>query len=335
MKKLFSLLTLLVIITNIFAGEDPNWRTKDGLYAAIFTQKGLIVCKLEYAKAPVTVGNYIALVEGKMPNSGRPVGQPFYDGLTFHRCIPNFMIQGGDGAQKGYNNPAYVFEDEFNPELRHDGPGVLSMANAGPNTNNTQFFITHVGTPHLNDKHSVFGKVVEGLNVVYTMANGDRMDSVRIVRVGDAAKKFDGLKTFNNRILYLNGVDEAWAKAFQAKVKVKNKNYKVTESGLCYAINKQGTGAKAEKGKKVVVHYTATLFDGTKFDASYDRNQPYEFTLGNGEVLRGWDEGIALLNVGTKATIFIPWYLGYGNRAAGPIPAKTDLIYDIEVIEVK
>lgn len=335
MKKIFALTSLMVFALSIFAAEDPKWRETDGLYAAIFTSKGLMVSRLEYKKVPYTVGNFVALTEGKMPNSGRPTGQPFYDGLTFHRCIPNFMIQGGDGAQSKFFNPAYTFEDEFNPELTHDGPGVMSMANAGPNTNNTQFFITHVGTPWLNNKHSIFGKLVEGQNVVISMANGDRIDSIRIIRIGEDAKKFDGMKAFNSRVKKQNGIDDAWTKAFEDKVRLKSKKFTSTETGLCYAITKQGTGAKAANGKKVVLHYTAKLFDGTKFDASYDRNTPYEFTLGAGQVMRGWDEGIANLNVGTKAIIYIPWYLGYGNNAAGPIPAKTDLIYEVEILEVK
>ncbi len=166
-------------------GRDP------GLYAVISTEKGEIVCKLTYDKTPLTVLNFVGLAEGTLQNDARPAGQPFYDGLKFHRVIADFMIQGGCPEGSGRGGPGYRFKDEFHPELRHDRAGVLSMANAGPGTNGSQFFITHGPTPHLNNRHSVFGHVVEGQSVVDAIAQGDTLQSIRIERVGDDAKAFD------------------------------------------------------------------------------------------------------------------------------------------------
>ena len=160
-----------------------------GVYAKITTVKGEILLKLAYKKAPKTVGNFVGLAEGTK-KSNKPAGTPFYDGIVFHRCIPGFMIQGGDPTGTGRGDAGYKFADEFHPELRHDGPGVLSMANSGRNTNGSQFFITHVATHWLDAKHAVFGKVVKGMDVVNTVANGDVMTKVEIIRSGKDAEAF-------------------------------------------------------------------------------------------------------------------------------------------------
>ncbi|MCS6935081.1 MAG: peptidylprolyl isomerase [Chitinophagales bacterium] len=323
------------------SAANTDWRKEPGLYAEFNTTKGIIVCKLEYQKVPMTVGNFVALCEGKQTDSGRPLGQPFYDGLTFHRVIANFMIQGGDAAGNGSGAlTKYTFPDEFDPTLRHDGPGVLSMANAGPNTNQTQFFITHVATPWLDNKHSVFGRVVQGQDVVNTIAQGDVMNSVRIIRIGKDAEKFDGLKTYQIK----KAEADARVKAEQALitkpaaeiVKEKYPNAKKTASGLYYVVEREGTGPKAENGKKVQVHYTGMFANGKKFDSSYDRNQPLPFTLGAGQVIKGWDEGIALMRVGSKYKLIIPSELGYGpNGYPGAIPGNATLIFDTELISVE
>lgn len=168
----------------------------DGIFAVITTNKGQIVAQLTYKQTPTTVGNFLALAEGHMENNFKGAGEPFYDGLTFHRVVPNFMIQGGDPLANGMGTPGYSFGDEFFPGLFHNKPGTLSMANSGPDTNGSQFFITHVATPWLDNKHSVFGYVIQGMDVVNAIAAGDVMESVRIYRNGDDAKQFKPMEAF-------------------------------------------------------------------------------------------------------------------------------------------
>jgi peptidyl-prolyl cis-trans isomerase A (cyclophilin A) len=167
--------------------------TEEGLFAKITTSKGLITIKLEYEKAPMTVANFVALAEGKMKNTAKPEGTPYFDGLKFHRVIADFMVQGGDPTGTGSGGPGYAFTDEIHPDLRHTRAGTLSMANAGPATNGSQFFITHKDTPWLDGKHAVFGYVVSGQDVVNAIAQNDVMQTVRIERVGKAAKAWDYL----------------------------------------------------------------------------------------------------------------------------------------------
>lgn len=322
------------------AQENLNWKNTDGLYAQFETSKGTIVCELEYKKVPMTVGNFVALAEGKMKNSAKPEGTPFYDGIVFHRVIADFMIQGGDPQGNGMGGPGYQFEDEFDASLRHSGPGILSMANAGPGTNGSQFFITHKATPWLDGKHSVFGHVVEGQSVVNAIAQGDKINKLTIVRVGADAQKFDGLQSFNNvRAEALKKQEEAKKAArasFEQFVKANYPKAKHTASGLYYVMEKEGSGAQAAAGKTVSVHYTGTLTNGSKFDSSLDRGEPISFQLGRGMVIKGWDEGIALLKVGSKAKLIIPSDLGYGERGApGAIPPNATLIFDVELVNVQ
>ena len=171
---------------------------ENGLYVKFHTSKGEILVKLSYEKTPGTVGNFVALVEGKQENKVREKGKPYYDGLVFHRVIADFMIQGGCPQGTGTGSPGYQFDDEFHPDLKHDGAGILAMANAGHATNGSQFYITHLATPWLDNKHSIFGKVVEGQSVVDSIAQGDAMERLEIIRIGDDAEKFDGLAAFEN-----------------------------------------------------------------------------------------------------------------------------------------
>tara|TARA_R110002073_G_scaffold187366_1_gene345992 strand:+ start:11151 stop:12083 length:933 start_codon:yes stop_codon:yes gene_type:complete len=309
---------------------------QDGLYAKFNTSKGDIVVALEYKKTPGTVGNFVALAEGNLENSVKPQGTPYYDGLKFHRVIPDFMIQGGCPLGSGTGNPGYQFDDEIHPDLKHDGPGVLSMANAGPGTNGSQFFITHIQTAWLDGKHTVFGKVVEGQSVVDAIAQGDTIDNLEIIRVGADAEAYNAVEAFRT----FEGAREkriAQAKAeAEAEMEKLAAGFSKTNSGLRYQVLQEGNGNKAEKGKTVSVHYKGQLTDGTVFDSSYKRNQPIDFALGVGQVISGWDEGIQLLKVGDKARFVIPSDLAYGSAGAGGvIPPDATLIFDVELMNVK
>ncbi len=308
----------------------------DGLYAKLQTIRGEITIKLEHEKTPGTVGNFVGLAEGKLENEAKPQGKPYYDGLVFHRVIPNFMIQGGDPKGTGVGGPGYQFEDEIHPELKHDRPGILSMANAGPGTNGSQFFITHVETAWLDGKHTVFGHVVEGQDVVNSIKQGDKIEKVEILRKGESAEKFNAVETFRQ----FNGAKaerEAAAKKQQEELLGElSQGFEQTGSGLRYKMISEGSGKKAEKGKTVAVHYKGMLPDGTVFDSSYKRKEPIEFPLGKGHVIEGWDEGIQLLKEGDKARFVIPSNLGYGSRGAGGvIPPNATLVFDVELVKVK
>lgn len=308
----------------------------DGLYTKIKSSKGDILLKLEFERTPGTVGNFVALAEGNMENSAKPQGQKYYDGLKFHRVIPDFMVQGGCPQGTGTGNPGYSFEDEFHADLKHDKPGILSMANAGPGTNGSQFFITHVPTPWLDNKHTVFGEVVEGQDVVDAIAQDDILESVEIIRVGSGAEAFNAIEAFRT----FEGAREqriAEAKAkMDAELDKIAAGFEKTDSGLRYQIIQKGSGAQASQGKNISVHYKGQLADGRVFDSSYERKQPIDFTVGVGQVIKGWDEGLQLLQVGDKARLVIPSHLAYGSQGAGGvIPPDATLIFDVELMDVK
>lgn len=309
----------------------------NGLYAKFNTTKGDILVNLEFEKTPGTVGNFVALAKGELENQAKPQGTPYYNGLKFHRVIEDFMIQGGCPLGTGTGNPGYQFEDEFHPDLKHDKPGVLSMANSGPNTNGSQFFITHVETPWLDQKHTVFGNVVEGQDIVDKIEQDDVLNSIEIIAVGDAAEKFHAIEAFRTfEGAREQRIAEAKKKA-EAELEELAAGFQKTESGLRYQIIQKGNcEVKAEKGKTVSVHYKGQLANGQVFDSSYQRKQPIDFTLGVGQVIPGWDEGIQLLHVGDKARLVIPSNLAYGSQGAGGvIPPNAVLIFDVELVNVK
>lgn len=309
---------------------------KDGLYAIIHTEKGDIILSLEYKKAPMTVMNFVGLAEGVL-NIEDP-DEPFYDGLIFHRVIPNFMIQGGCPKGTGTGGPGYRFPDEFDPSLKHDGPGVLSMANAGPGTNGSQFFITHVATPWLDGKHSVFGHVVEGQDVVNSIEAGDRMDSVEIVRVGDEVRDYKASREEFARL-----VEESDRRQMERELEERRKLHKELDnrypgavkkpSGLWYVVEKEGDGkAHPKMGDKVKVHYHGTLLDGRVFDSSVARHQPATFKVG--QVIDGWNEALVEMSKGEKRTLIIPPDLAYGvHGVPGVIPPNSTLIFEVELLD--
>ena len=209
---------------------------EEGIYAKFSTTKGEITVKLTHDKTPGTVGNFVGLAEGQIKNSSGKDGSPYYDGLTFHRVIPDFMIQGGCPQGTGTGDPGYKFDDEFHPELRHSGPGVLSMANAGPGTNGSQFFITHKATPWLDGKHTVFGQVTEGQNVVDTISQGDTIDRIEIVRVGAEAEKWDAAKAFDSFGEEKEKRQAEEKARAEAEIEKQAEGFEKTDSGLRYKI---------------------------------------------------------------------------------------------------
>lgn len=274
--------------------------TVEGIFAIVATNKGDITIELEYKKTPVTVANFIALAEGTNPfvNDQKLKGKPFYDGLKFHRVIQDFMIQGGDPSGNGSGGPGYAFKDEFT-DLKHNKSGILSMANSGPTTNGSQFFITHKETPWLDGKHTIFGKVTEGMNVVNTIAQNDVITKVTIVRKGALAQKFDAVKVFsdyfNNKAEDLKKQDliNAENKAKQAALQAETKKAysekygsvvaakaayfaaaKATAttapSGLVYKIVQNGSGVKPADKSTFYFHYAGYFEDGNLFDSSYE-----------------------------------------------------------------
>ena len=320
---------------------------KDGLYAEIETNHGKIMLGLEFEKCPLTVCNFASLAEGKMDTDRKG---PYYDGLVFHRIIKDFMLQGGCPQGTGTGGPGYKFRDEIDPSLKHTGAGILSMANSGPATNGSQFFITHKATPWLDGKHTVFGKVVQGMDVVDKIANvavnpGDKpkepvaMKKVNILRVGDKAKAFKTGQAAFDVALKGSGKKEEkhpnLAAGEKHLTKIKGSTgMKSTESGLIYKELKPGDGKQPNANSFVTVHYEGKLIDGTVFDSSYKRQEPTSFPLN--QVIPGWTEGLQLMKTGSTYEFHIPHDLAYGERGAGGvIPAYSTLIFKVELISFK
>ncbi len=316
-------------------------KLKDGLYARIITSKGDIVCQLEYEKTPLTVANFVGLAEGnKDLGGGKASGTRFYDGLTFHRVISDFMIQSGCPLGTGTGGPGYTFPDEIDPSLKHSTAGTLSMANAGPGTNGSQFFITHTATPWLDGKHTVFGHVVNGQEVVDAIKQGDKINTIEIIRVGSKAKTFQTDQQAFDKLL-ANFEKEKQKKQQQAQEKElkfinqKWPDHHFTKTGLKYVVTQQGQGDKPQKGDIVKVHYTGRLLDGKKFDSSADRGQPIEFKVGIGQVIAGWDQALIHMTKGEKRILIIPPELGYGKAGRGPIPPNSWMVFDVELVDFK
>ena len=331
----------LLILISIIILNSCNMNNSDlsnGLYADIETSKGNIVMQLYFEQVPTTVSNFVALAEGNHPVVDEKLsGKPYYDGLKFHRVIENFMIQGGDPTGTGSGGPGYQFDDEFSPDLKHDGPGVLSMANAGPGTNGSQFFITHVETPWLDGKHSIFGKVTSGQDIVDEIEQEDIIKNVKIIRVGKSAKNFDAPNIFEDYITNKSEADILNAEAEQDAFKDITNGMTKTESGIYYNISEKGKGENAKPNDLLSVHYSLQLMDGSEIDSSFTRGAPIEFTCGVGQVIKGWDEAMQLLNKGSKARLVIPSELGYGSMGAGNgvIPPNATLIFDVELVDIK
>jgi len=339
MFKIASYWGPLVVLTTLFSCSGSSGTAPgDGLFARIDTDKGEIIIKLEFEKAPLTVCNFVALAEGTMDVCK---GKPFYNGLTFHRVIQDFMIQGGDPQGNGSGGPGYRFADEFDPSLRHDGPGVLSMANAGPGTNGSQFFITHKETPWLDDRHTVFGRVVSGQDVVNAIQQDDKIKTITIERKGKAAKAFKADQAaFTELSTRAAEAAAARAKAQRDKdlalIADKYPGLQTDANGVLYQIQKEGTGSKPAPGSTVQVNYTGMFLSGDVFDASEAHGGPLEFPAGVGQVIPGWDKSIIDMKLGEKRLVVIPPELAYGERGAGGvIPPNAFLVFEMELAGIK
>lgn len=373
MKKLFlgflSALFLASCGSNKTTVNGENVELQPGIYAKIETNQGDILFQFFLEKAPMTSANFIALAEGNHPKAAEKfAGKPYFDGLIFHRVIPRFMIQGGDPDGIGTGGPGYQFPQEIHPDLKHDDAGIVAMANSGPNTNGSQFYITHNATPQLDGSYNVFGKVLEGQAVVKAIGDVERnrrdkpksdvvMEKVEIIRVGNEAKAWDAPAQFTQGV-------EAWEAAQEAakarKEELKQALYDAidaaypeaqkTASGLRYIILEKGNGPKPKIGEYIDVNYTGYLLDGTMFDSSIEEDakrggvfnpqrpyEPFPVMCGpQGRVIEGWREGLQLLNVGDKAKLIIPPHLGYGDRDNGPrLPANSVLVFDVQVMGIK
>ena len=372
-KKIYLILAIIGLC--LTSCKDEYKDLKDGLYAKIETSKGNILVELEYQKAPVMAANFVTLAEGKNQFVSKEFkGKPFYDGLKFHRVISksngdaqNFMIQTGDPLGNGSGDAGYKCRDEFT-DLRHDKPGVLSMANSGPNTNSSQFFITLENTPWLDGKHSVFGCVVgDGMTVANSIVQNDYIKTVTIIRKGEAVKKFDAVKIFND---YFKAeaenqnkqaaIDAENKKIYDAKYKIVieqkiaafaelKKSATKTSSGFRFKITQKSTADKPKDGQTVYIEYAGFLEDGTLFDTSspnvakefgkFDEQRAMQngysylpYVMGSNRMIPGFVEGLSKLKMGEKAVFFIPFNLGYGEQGAGNvIPPNANLIFEVEL----
>lgn len=362
---------LLISLVNLTSCKAQYPNLEDGIYAEFVTNKGIMVAKLESEKTPITVANFISLAEGTNTMVNKKYqGKKYYNGLIFHRVMDQFMIQGGDPTATGTGNPGYKFKDEFHPDLKHDKPGILSMANSGQNSNGSQFFITEVPKPHLDNVHSVFGELVVGLNVQDSISNVkvDKKNKplkdvvikeLNIIRKGKAAKKFDAPKIFIHHFAEEERLEKEKATKAAAIIKTSKEKFDaqeanaiVLESGLKYVVTQKGTGEKLKEGNNVSIHYTVYFENGKLLETSKleiaealdavnekrkeaGRYQPIEAKITpNAPVIAGLKESLKQLSVGDKATLFIPYHLAYGEYGTRGIPGKSNLIFEIEIVEL-
>jgi peptidylprolyl isomerase len=350
MKKfIFILLAIIIVIGVVFILKtkktEDTLNLGDGLFAQIKTNRGDIIVRLEYQRTPLTVCNFVALAEGKMDSLR---DRHFYDGLNFHRVISrangddqDFMIQGGCPQGNGRGGPGYEFPDEIVPGLKHDRPGVLSMANAGPGTNGSQFFITIAPTPHLDGRHTVFGFVVKGQEIVNTTKQGDNIQKITIIRNGADANAFKAdQENFDMLLRQVRSAEESKLQSQRqteiARIQADYPDAQQTASGIYYIIQKRGTGNKPNRGQTVSVHYTGRLLNGNVFDDSVMRGRPLDFPAGTGAVIQGWDETVLDMSVGETRQVIIPPELAYGDRAVGGvIPANSFLVFTMELVGIR
>jgi len=372
MKVCNQILSLSLIFSLVFTSCKAQYPDlEDGLYAEFITNKGIMVAKLYYDKTPITVANFVSLAEGTNTMADEKFkDKKFYNGTIFHRVVDGFMIQGGDPSGDGTGSPGYKFHDEFKPDLMHDKPGILSMANSGVNTNGSQFFLTEKTTPFLDNVHTVFGELILGLDVrdsiskVETGPNDKPLEPVvieklNIIRKGKDAKSFNATKIFKNHFIETERLEKekaekkaALLKSNQEKFNAQKTKATTLPSGLQYVITEKGTDKKLKETDKILADYTAYFEEGKflgtsklevaeAFEAVNPRQKAangYEsiiFEIGpDARMIPGLKEGLRQLSVGDKATLFIPYHLGYGEAGNRDIPPRTNLIFEVEIKEI-
>lgn len=344
-KKILSgLLLSLILLSSAVCGSKEKYMKelegKEGLFAVLTTEKGEIILELFYKETPMTVANFVGLAEGTLDAAK---GKPFYNGLKFHRVISkangdgqDFMIQGGDPKGNGTGGPGYKFPDEFVDNLVFDKPGKLAMANSGADTNGSQFFITIVPTEWLDHKHTIFGQVISGQNVVNKVQQDHTIKSIKIIRMGADAENFKPTQAIFDKLVAEQKKkieDEKEAKMAQVIADC-NK----TANGIYWKTLKKGNGKKVGKGKSVTAEYKGYLVDGTLFDASKEfhpqGHEPLEFTTGAGQMIAGFDEMVQDMEYGETRHMVLPPELAYGSRGyPGVIPGNAYICFDVKVVK--
>ena len=372
MKKI-KLLLFCSILLAFTACSDEYPELEDGMYAEFKTNQGTFIAELYHEATPMTVASFVSLAEGKSTMADEEYrDKPFYDGLVFHRVIGDFMIQGGDPTGTGSGNAGYKFPNEIVDTLNHDSAGKLSMANSGPDTNGTQFFITLKETPWLNGLHTVFGEVVKSMDVVEAIGNvetndADRpledvvMEEVNIIRKGKAAKDFDAVQVLSEELQAFKAEAEEKQRKMDEQRAINAQRYEELEaeaneleSGLKIVMLEEGEGPQPQQGDTVLVNYKGYLSSGDLFDTNIaevaeeagvlntKRQQmggyapmPMLYSK-DAPMIPGFKEGVQQLQVGDKAVLYIPAHLGYGERGAPPvIPPSADLIFEVELVEIQ
>ena len=311
----------------------------DGLYARLATAKGDVTIRLEYQKAPLTVGNFVGLAEGRM---GPSKGKKYFDGLSFHRVVADFVVQTGDPKGDGSGGPGYEFPNEISGDLKYDAEGVVGMANAGPDTNGSQFFITMKAVPELDGGYTIFGKVVKGMDVVKRIAQGDKLAKVEILRNGPDARAFKADQAaFDSRLAPIaaaikKATDDKRA-ADLAAIKQRWPVLVADADGIFQKTVKAGSGASPAAGQTVSVAYKGMLVSGQVFDQSDFHGGPVDFQVGVGKIIPGWDKVVMQMKKGEKRMVVIPPELAYGPRGTpgGPIAPDSFLAFEIELVALK
>jgi len=337
--RIAAALLAAIVLAPVAAQASLPAGTPDGLYAVMTTSKGVVIMELLPDSAPLTVQSFVGLAEGLF----LPDGKPYFDGIVFHRVEPGFVVQGGDPTGTGTGGPGYQFPNEIDPALKYSAAGVVGMANAGPDTNGSQFFITLGAADFLNGGYSIFGRVVSGMQVVTSIVKGDTIVSMRIVRKGAKASTFKPNRTAFDAAVAAAKTTSAERAAASSRAAIEPQMATIQarwtglvagKNGLMYRVLKPGNGTKPAAKSTVKVLYTLTNADGTVLDSTASRgNTPFSFVVGNGQVIPGFDLSVLDMSYGEKRVVVVPPELGYGTKGVrGAIPANAVLVFEIELL---